>query len=165
MTDQELKELVASNAQAITRLEASQEQLTASQKELAASQQKTDKQVLRMLQGMAQIQNFISNASDVLEDQFYRAFLEELEDHGVIEIGKIVYDEIVKDLRGKTKKLQGQYDLVLFNSDHLFIAEVKSKPHVKDFEQMLKQKESFPAIFKDYADFQIHLGLAGEFFL
>ena len=79
-------------------------------------------------------------------------------------IDNIQYDEMETNFKGRNKRLQGEYDIVLFNSSHLFIVEVKRKPHINDFKQLLKQKESFPQIFNDYKDFNIHLGLAGEAF-
>ena len=110
-----------------------------------------------MINGLKKTENFIRNSAEIVEDNFYRA----LEDSDMI-IDNIHYDEIAKDLKGRTKKFEGQYDIVLFNSEHVFIIEVKHKPHVNDLKQLKKQKETFPKIFRDYKDFHIHLGLAGE---
>ena len=79
-------------------------------------------------------------------------------------IDGIKYDEIVQNLKGISEKLKVEYDIVLFNASHLFIVEVKRKPHINDFKQLLKHKALFPQVFKGYDNFNIHLGLAGEAF-
>ena len=79
-------------------------------------------------------------------------------------INGIKYDMLDKDLKGRYGKLTGQYDIVLFNTDHIFIVEVKRKAHVNDIDKVLQLKASFPKIFPQYSDFTFHLGLASENF-
>ena len=119
---------------------------------LATSQAKTERQ-------MANVLGFIDNTADILENKFAYA----LEESDMV-IDHIQYDEITQNLKGKSKTLQVEYDIVLFNASHLFIVEVKRKPHINDFKQLLRHKETFPQVFIDYKDFHIHLGLAGEAF-
>ena len=147
-----IEAIVEENAKSI-------KELRASQKQLQISQEKTDKQMNKVLVGLKSTENYIKNGAEILEDYFHRA----LEASNLI-IGQIKYEEIAKDLNGKTRQLVGQYDIALFNSEHVFLVEVKRKPHVNDFVQLLKQRETFPQIFQDYKGFQIHLGLAGESF-
>ena len=102
---------------------------------------------------------YIRNSSEILENNFFEA----LEESDMV-IDYIQYDEITQNLKGKSKTLQVEYDIVLFNASHLFIIEVKRKPHINDFKQLLRHQKTFPQVFTDYKDFHIHLGLAGEIF-
>ena len=158
-----IEAIVEENAKSIKELQVSQakivEENAKSIKELQISQAKTDQQMNKVLVGLKSTENYIKNGAEILEDYFHRA----LEASNLI-IGQIKYEEIAKDLNGKTRQLVGQYDIALFNSEHVFLVEVKRKPHVNDFVQLLKQRETFPQIFQDYKGFQIHLGLAGESF-
>ena len=122
------------------------------QAEYEVRQAKLDKQ-------MANVLGFIGNSADILENKFATA----IEDSDMV-IDNIQYDEMETNFKGRNKQLQGEYDIVLFNSSHLFIVEVKRKPHINDFKQILKHKKIFPQLFKGYDDFTIHLGLAGEAF-
>ncbi len=143
MTDEELKQLVASNAQAIQELRPA---------------------VASMVRGIQRMENFISNTSEILEGRLCRSVEQVIEKYGFIEIGGIRYDEVEQNLKGKNG-ITAQYDLVLFSkTKHLLLIEVKRKPHVKDFQQVLRQKETFPKLFPSYQDYTIHCGLAGEVF-
>ena len=102
---------------------------------------------------MVNVLGYINNSTKILEDNFSRA-LEE-----IMAINSMEYDKIAQNLKGRNGKLEIEYDIVLFNSSYLFILEVKRKPHINDFKQLLEQKESFPKVFKGYDNFQIHLEL------
>ncbi len=186
MTDEELKELVASNAKAIAELTKKQEEnakrqeensrqleeLTKKQEENAKQQAETTLQlqelrpaVASMMRGIQKMENFISNTSEILENRLRRSVEQVIEKNGFIEIGGIRYDEVEQNLKGKDNGITAQYDLVLFSkTKHLLLIEVKRKPHVKDFQQVFRQKETFPKLFPSYQDYTIHCGLAGEIF-
>ncbi len=182
---QELKERQEENAK---RQEENSRQLA----ELTKKQEKTDKQqeenskqqeenskqlaeltlqlqelkpaVASMVRGIQKMENFISNTSEILESRLCRSVEQVIEKNGFIEIGGIRYDEVEQNLKGKNG-ITAQYDLVLFSkTKHLLLIEVKRKPHVKDFQQVLRQKETFPKLFPGYQDYEIHCGLAGEVF-
>ena len=69
-----------------------------------------------------------------------------------------------RNFKAETKKLKGQYDIILFNSAIILLIDVKRKAHINDIDKLLKHKESFPLLFKQYNDFKIYLGLASDSF-
>ena len=117
--------------------------------------QKTDAQIEKIAK---QLGGFVNNEGKIIEDQFFHALKK------CMLIDGIQYDDIEFDMQYRGRKLKAQFDIVLFNSQHLLIVEVKRKPHLNDLEKLLKYKKIFPEIFTDYQGFQIHLGLAGESF-
>ena len=108
------------------------------------------------------LEGYISVGSDLLEDLFYRAADKEIDEQGYILIGEVKYDLLDKNVKGRSGALMGQYDLVFYNDLHVLIVEVKRKLRLDDFQQILKHKQTFPLIYPQYQNFQIHLGLASE---
>jgi len=59
------------------------------------------------------------------------------------------------------KKMQGQYDIVLYNGNKMVVIEVKNKLHPKDVEDFHTRKlPMFKELFSEYADKTIIGGLA-----
>ena len=103
-----------------------------------------------------------------LEDLFYHAADREIDEQGFIQIGQIAYDFVDKNTKGRSGLLLEEYDLVFYSSLHILIAEVKRELSLDDFKdglkQLLKHQETFPIIYSQYQNFQIHLGIACETF-
>ena len=110
------------------------------------------------------LEGYISVGSDLLEDLFYRAADREIDEQGFIQIGQIAYDFVDKNVKGRLGLFSGEYDLVFYNSFHILIVEVKRKLRFDDFKQVLKHQETFPNVYSQYQNFQIHLGIASETF-
>ncbi len=144
-------------------------------KAVAKQQEKTDAQIARTDAQIArtdaqiakvskQLGGFVNNAGLILEDRIYRCFEESLGQDNPIEIEGVRYDRLNRNISGKFGQTTGQYDIILFNHDHVLIVEVKKKAHVNDLEQILKQKQTFPIVFPHFRSFNFHLGLASESF-
>ncbi len=153
----EIWAILQENAKGMQELKKRQEETTLQLQELKPA-------VASMVRGIQRMENFISNTSEILEGRLCRSVEQVIEKYGFIEIGGIRYDEVEQNLKGKNG-ITAQYDLVLFSkTKHLLLIEVKRKPHVKDFQQVLRQKETFPKLFPSYQDYTIYCGLAGEVF-
>ena len=72
--------------------------------------------------------------------------------------------EIEKNIKIKTKKLQDEYDIALYNHTSVAIIEVKYRAHKNDIPKILKKPETFRKVFPDYQDFKIYLGFASMSF-
>ena len=118
MTDQELKDLVAS---------------------LAISQAKTDEQMKRNDAKLTKlgvlVGNIGNNQGDVAEEFFYNS-LEDKKD-----LAGIHYDFIDKNWKSSTKTLRDEFDIVMVNGKDIAIIEVKYKAHEKDLEKLLTKKQ------------------------
>ncbi|MFZ2967470.1 MAG: hypothetical protein WA080_00275, partial [Sulfuricurvum sp.] len=141
MTDQELKDLVASLAisQAKTdeqmkktdeQMKKTDEQMKETDyqiKELRKSQQKTDEQMKRNEAKLTKmgvlLGNISNNQGDVAEEFFYNS-LEDKKD-----LAGIHYDFIDKNWKSSTKNLRDEFDIVMVNGKDIAIIEVKYKAH------------------------------------
>ncbi|MCK5720178.1 MAG: hypothetical protein KAH84_09565 [Thiomargarita sp.] len=141
MTDNELKELVAS---------------------LAIAQQKTDVQMAKTDAQMAKtdakldriaalVGNIANNQGDSAEEFFYQSFINNPN------LGKIHFDTIYRNLPANTKKLQDEFDIVLVNETSIAIVEVKHKAHPKLIDDMLTRKlPNFRTLFPYYKELKLY---------
>ncbi len=168
-TDKQLAELTKQqeeNSKQLAELTKKQEERNAAwekqMQESNAAWEKEMKEERRLRkESNKKLESYITVESDIQEDAYYRTGQREIEEKGFIMIGGVAYDSVDKNVKGRSdKKVIGQYDVVFYNSSHIFIVEVKHKLRLDDFDQVFRHKETFPVVFPQYQDFQIHLGLA-----
>jgi hypothetical protein len=137
MTDDELKELVAS--------------LATSQKETNAQLKETDRKldkVAKMIGGVSKSQG------DVAEDFFYNSFVKDTH------LGDLSFDDITKNMFKHRGKLQEEYDLFLTNGDSIAIVEVKYKAHFNDIKKLERKFNNFKKLFPIYKEYKLYGALA-----
>ena len=143
-------------AQAMLRLEASQEKISL---ELKLSQQKTDEQIKETSKGLKKLQKLVGNISnnqgDVAEEFFYNSLKAKLS------IAGINYDFIEPNAHRSKNKIEDEFDIVLVNGKDIAIIEVKYKAHTNDIESLINKKYSnFKKLYPEYKNYNHHLGLA-----
>jgi hypothetical protein len=138
MTDQELKDLVASLAIAQAKTDA----------QLSKTDLKLDK-LAKMIGSMSK------NQGDVAEEFFYNSLQKKLK------IGDIQFDQIALNLLLGSKGKSQEFDLVLFNGKSVAIVEVKYKLHTNDLIQVQEQIKAYKKAMPIYKDFAIYGGVAG----
>jgi hypothetical protein len=131
MTDQELKDLVASLAVKSDKLDAKLDRLAA------------------MYGGVA------DNQGSAAEEFFFNSLSESKQ------IGAIHFDEVLPKVYGGKIGAQQEYDLVLLNGDSAAIVEVKYKVHPSSLEQVEKQLALFKLHFPEYSRMSLYGGVAG----
>ena len=156
MTDNELKELVAglavSNAENAKAFEKQQAENAKLHAETEAQMNRTDETLKRMGIHLGGITD--NNGSNT-EDYFYNSLV----DNPVL--GGIKYDSIAKNFQIKSKRTQGEFDIVMFNGDNVALIECKYKAHEKDVEKLIHKKvDSFKELFPIYANHKFYLGIA-----
>jgi hypothetical protein len=145
MTDNELKELVAG-------LAVSQAKTDAQMARTEAQMAKTDATLERMGITLGGINN---NFGYKTEDYFYNSMY----DNPVL--GGIKFDTIRKNIHTRTKRLEDEFDIVLYNGDSIGLIECKYKAHENDLNRLMTKKvDSFRQLFPDFQDYKIYLGLA-----
>ncbi len=163
MTDQELKDLVASlaisQAQTDAQMKKSGEELEKTFRELAQSKKETDAQIQKTdakLDRIAKLVGAISNnQGDIAEEFFYNS----LEAKPIL--GGIEYDYIDKNITRSNKSLRDEFDIVLINGKDIAIIETKYKAHQKDVEKLIHKKyKNFQILYPEYSDYNHHLGIA-----
>jgi len=127
-------------------------------KETAKSMQETDKRMQetdRKIDKLARLYGGMSENSRDVAEEFFRRGLEARQ----VLFG-IPYDQVAR-LEKKTRKLQGEYDIVLYNGDYMIVIEVKYKLHPDDVEDFIRRKlPVFKPLFPEYSDKKIIGGVA-----
>ena len=169
MTDDELKELVASLAVAqketgaqIKETSEQQKETSEQQKETRAQLKETDaqlKEVGRKLDKVAKMMGGISaNQGDVTEEFFYNSFIKD--NH----LGSLAFDDITKNMAKHRGKIQEEYDLFLTNGDAIAIIEVKYKAHIEDIIKLERKFNHFKQLFPIYKDYKLYGAMASFHF-
>ena len=138
MTDDELRELVAS---------------------LALAQVKTDAQLAKTdakLNKLAEMYGGVGNNQGRVTEEFYYNSLK----HNPV-LNGIQFDFIEKNVTRSKGGIEEEYDLLLVNGQDIYIVEVKYRLHPKDIERMVGRKlTNFKKLFPEYQNYRIHLALA-----
>ena len=163
MTDQELRDLVASLAveskktdemlrksseEFDKRLEKSRKEFD---KRLEKSSAEFDKRIKKLEQTVGGIGN---NQGDVAEEYFINSLKNKLT------IGDMKFDYIFPNYEVEGKKIKDEFDIVLTNDDTVAIVEVKYKVHPNDLEKLPKKIENFKKL-SQYPKHKIYAGIAG----
>ncbi len=108
--------------------------------------QATDRKIDRL----AKLYGGVSENSRDVAEEFFRKGLESSR----VLFG-IPYDQVAR-LEKKTRQLQGDFDIVLYNGDYMIVIEVKYKLHPDDVADFIKRKlPTFKPLFSEYADKKI----------
>jgi hypothetical protein len=159
MTDDELKQLVASLAIGQREVTQSQRELTEQQKKTDIQLAKTDAQLAKTSQKLDRLGELVGNISnnqgDIAEEFFYRSFKKNPV------LNNIRFDSVSRNMNNSIEQLEDEYDIVLINGDTLAIIEVKAKAHIKDLEKMIAKKVvNFPKLFHAYQNYHLYAGVA-----
>jgi hypothetical protein len=179
MTDQELKDLVASLAVAQAKTDAGFEKIQAAQAKTDAQMAKTDAQMAKTDAGFEKIQaaQAKTDAQMAKTDKKLTSMLEMLDgittSQGLVAeefffntladsltVGGVKYDGITSNIR---RKINGQWvevDLILDNGTSLAIIEVKYRARPKNIVQLQNTIRTYRQAFPQYKDFKIYGGIA-----
>lgn len=145
MTDQELKDLVASLAVAQAKTDA---QIADTGAQMAATDKKL-KELSIMLGG-------VSNNQGSVAEEF---FLNTLTAHP--EVGGITFDRVTPHVMPATKTKQAEFDIVMVNGSSVAVVEVKYKVHPSDIDKAAKNLERYREFFPEHKDYALYGGIAG----
>lgn len=110
----------------------------------------------RRIDKLAKLYGGVSeNSKDVAEEFFMRGLEKKKSILG------LRYDQVGR-LAKSTKKLQGEYDIVLYNGKTMVVIEVKYKLHPNDVNDFVERKlPNFRKLFPEYKDSKVLGGVAG----
>ena len=179
MTDQELKDLVASLAVDSKNLHAAQmetrkqiEETSAQMKltdekmkETSAQMKLTDEQIKETSAQMKRtdeklerigitLGNVTHNQGDVAEEFFLNSLLKDNR------LGNIYFDDVVKNMEKHRGQMQEEFDLVLTNGNVIGIVEVKYKAHENDLKKLDRKMQNFKKLFPIYQNYKQYGAIA-----
>jgi hypothetical protein len=165
MTDQELKDLVASlavnSAMRDAQIAITQAQMAKTDAQMAktdAQMAKTDKKLAATsakLDRIAAMVGGIANSQGAVAEEFFSNSLA-----AKPQIGGIVFDSVSPNLMFKSKREHSEFDIVLTNGKSVALIEVKYKAHAGDLDQALAKIESYRRWRPEHKDYSIFAGLA-----
>jgi hypothetical protein len=124
-------------------------------KRLEISQENTANEISKLSQYVG---NIGKNQGSVAEEFFINSI------SSTLRVGEIQYDELYKNLYKKTKKAEGEFDILLVNGTELALIETKYKAHENDIDDLINKKyNNFKKLYPEYKDYNHHLGLASFF--
>jgi len=172
MTDQELKDLVASLAIAQQKTDIQMEktaaqmaktdiqlaktaaqiaktdaQLAKTDAQLGKTDAKLDK-VAKMLGGLGQ------NQGDIAEEFFYNSFVKDNT------LGNLTFDDMTKNMQKRRGRLEEEYDIFLTNGESIAIIEVKYKAHFNDVAKLARKFNHFKQLFPIYQHYKLYGAMA-----
>lgn len=156
MTDQELKDLVASLAVKSDRLDAQlAAQLNANAAQQAANSVLMAETTRKLDKASALLGNIGQNQGAVAEEFFFNS----LQAKPVL--GGVQYDDIFSNVHSFNGKLQNEYDVVMVNGKSVALIEVKYVVHPDDIEKTIKGIANYRTLFPQHKDFAIYGAIAG----
>jgi hypothetical protein len=188
MTDQELKDLVASLAVKSDRLDAqlaesraqlaeSNAKLTAQVAQTNAQLAKTDAQLAhtdaQLAKTDAQVKSDLAETQRVMKEIGRRMgamasnqgdvteefFYNSLRQK--MELGGIEFDTIYGNFVIGNKKRNSELDILMVNGQSAALIEVKYKAHVNDLDQVEQKIADYRSLRPEHKDFKLYAGLAG----
>jgi prefoldin subunit 5 len=148
MTDEELKELVAS--------------LAIAQKKTDEQMNRTDKRIDKMARKIDHVGDIVDGVSKsqgaVTEEFFYNSLAED--NH----LGTIHFDGIAPNMSMRLGRLGEEYNIVMTNGDAIGIVEVKYKAHEKDLKKLERKMRNFKKLFPVYKDYKLYGAIASFHF-
>ena len=147
-TEKTRKENEKSRKESNERLAKLEAFLNKSAKE-AEKDRKETKRLKKMIFG-------IGKSQGVVAEEFFENSIKSTK-----KVAGIQYDMMYKNLEKNTKRLDGEYDIVLVNGTELLIIEVKYNAHLNDLDKFLNvQVPKFKKLFPEYKDYKHNLAFA-----
>lgn len=99
--------------------------------------------------------NITQNMGLSTEEYFHNSLAE------TMTLGGVLFDDIRKNIHSKTKRLEGEFDVVLYNGDTIGLVECKYTAHENDIHKLTDKKvNDFKALFPEYSNYKFLLGIA-----
>ena len=141
-------------------------QLTKQISELKERQKETDRQLKEtdsfLKDKFSDLKDYVGgigrNNGDVAETYFYETIA------NTMKIGDLDFDIIEKNVKRKNRRqnLEGEYDIILTNSESVAIIDVKYKLHPNDIEKIVNKKiPVFKKLFPEKKDYKLYIVVAG----
>lgn len=152
-TDAQLAKTDAQLAKTDAKLEKTIDQIALSHAKYDARSTKADAKLKDI---SIRLGNMGVNLGVVAEEFFYYSLKDKMK------LGKIKFNEISFNLKGKNKYVEDEFDIVMINGKSVALIEIKLKVHPNDIETLKSKKvQNFKSLFQDYANYHIFLGIGG----
>ena len=143
----------------LAKLAISQSETDEQMKKTDERMKKTDELMDKLIKQTKKTDKYVGNMgknNGFIAEEFFVNSLSK-----TFEVGGIKYDDLYPNLSRKTKKLQGEFDIVMVNGKDVAIIETKYKAHESDVDDLIgKKHQTFKKLFPQYNNYNHHLMLA-----
>ena len=186
MTDQELRDLAASNISGLKELRESQNQTDKQIQELRKAQDITSEQIQELRKAQRQTDEQMRQTDEQMKrtDEQMKKTDERLDRVGKqlgsignnqgdvaeeyfqnslkkrLKIGKLKFDYMISNYRIVGKNIKDEYDILLVAEKRVAMIEVKYKAHENDVKKLAKKIENLKKL-PQYKGYKIYAGVAG----
>jgi predicted ATP-grasp superfamily ATP-dependent carboligase len=151
MTDEALKELVASLA---VESKKTDEQLKKTDEQLKRTDEQLEKLTRKVDRIGTLVGNIANNQGDVAEEYFVNSLRHRLK------IGEMEFDYLIPNYVIEGKKIRDEFDILLVNGESVAIIEVKYKVHPSDVEKLAGKIANLKRL-PQYRGYRVYAGVAG----
>jgi len=168
MTDEELKNLVASLAEESKETERQFQQLketiaetiAETSRKMAKSSVETDLKIEKVSRQIDKVSKQMGGINENIGYHAEQLFQNIFEDNKVF--GGIKYDDIILNMGYKDKTEKVEFDIVLENGNSVALIEIKNRIHPNFVKKLAKERiNKFRKYFPMYKGYDIYLGIAG----
>jgi len=178
MTDQELKDLVASFAIDRKEMGKEREKMSKEREKMSKVHEKSFEETRRIMQETIAIQKEtaiglkelkddlkelgikvggIGNNQGYHAEQFFQDIFKKK-----LEFGMVKYDEMIPNLTYKGKKDYIEFDIALVNGNCVALIEAKNRIHPDFVKELAEERiEKFRKYFREFDNYDVYLGIAG----
>ena len=165
MTDEELKELIASLAIDSKNLHEAQRKTDEQMNRTDEKMNRTDEKIVQLQESIKETNaslkrigidfgNMKENQGFVAEEFFFNSLLDDPH------LGGIHFDDITKNQFKHRGNLKEEYDIVMTNGESIGIVEVKYKAHENDLKQLERKMRNFKKLFPIYENYKLYGAIA-----
>ncbi len=162
-TLKEIQDILAKSALAQAKRDIEWGKRDVEWEKLRIAQAQTDKLMDELIKQTKKTDKYVGNMgrnNGFIAEEFFVNSLSE-----TFEVGGIHYDDLYKNMGKKTKKLEGEFDIVMVNGKDIAIIETKYKAHESDIDELIgKKHRNFKKLFPQYNSYNHHLML-GSFYI
>jgi len=160
-TGEEIKALAVAQKETGEQIKRTDEQINRTDEQINRTDEqmkRTDEQMKRTDEKLERIGinlgNIGQNQGDVAEEFFFQSLIKDNR------LGKIYFDDVVKNMEKHRGQIQEEYDLVMTNGDVIAVVEVKYKAHKNDLDKLDRKMKHFKQLFPIYQSFKQYGAIA-----
>jgi hypothetical protein len=155
MTDEELKELVASLAIAQRKTD---EQMNRTEEQMRHTDEMLEHKLTVLSEKIERVGDLVGNMGrnqgHVAEEFFFNSLADDAH------LGTVHFDDITKNQHKQRGKFQEEYDIVMTNGEAVGIVEVKYKVHENDLKKLERKMRNFKKLFPIYEAYKLYGAIA-----
>ncbi len=150
-----IEDLVISQQETAARFKETEKLVQATSVQMKKTDEQIKKSDAKWDRVSTRLGSMADNQGYTTEDYFYNSLID------TMKLGSVKYNEIAKNIHVKSKRMEDEFDIVMYNGNSIALIECKYKAHKSDVENLIEKKiNNFRISHPDYSNYKIYLGIA-----